>query len=353
MGALSEEVTGWSESEDRRLGQMWLAEDPPRSIREIAYELQKSKSSVDRRITALGYRSHKGDRDYYEKVTGVSLEPVIKAVRMDNLPAPTGEPLGTKYKTLVWGDVHFPFQDRRAVDILYQIAQDLQPDVLVCIGDVFDFFELSPEYRSPKDQEPDMQLTLNEGVQHLGHMLSLTNPKEAHFLGGNHEDRWDRLLDKARKDIRFRQLLKLPIIQRSMTFENVIGFQELGYQYHPYMEGGNFVENDALVYTHGFKTTTYATRSLLDKFGKSVMFGHTHRIQNFTRRDLKGQESAWNIGCLSTLAPHYDHFADWTQGFAIVEWFKVADKWLFNVEQIRIHDGITIWRDKVYISQHS
>ena len=85
-----------------------------------------------------------------------------------------------------------------------------------------------------------------------------------------------------------------------------------------------------------------------DKYGKNVIFGHMHRVQNYTRRDLKGQEAGWCIGCLCTLDPHYDSFANWHQGFAVVNWRQVHGEWFFSVEQIRIHDGVAIWRDKVY-----
>lgn len=340
----------YSEAEDGKLLRMYCADDPPRTIREIADELERSKSSVDRRITALGLRGYKGDRAYYEKATGVALDPVISPVRV-NLPSPpTAKPLGTSYSTLVWGDVHYPFQDERALDVLRQIARDLQPDVLVCIGDVFDFFELS-EFRPPEDIEPDIQETLNAGVQHLADMVSIASPKRAYFLGGNHEDRWDRMLLQARRDPRFRQLLKLPKIRRSLDFPEVLGFEDLGYDYRSYTSGGPVIENNKLLYTHGDRTGNWVGKAMLDKYGKNVMFGHMHRIQNYTKRDLKGQEAGWCIGCLCTLEPHYDIFANWQHGFAIVNWKQIAGEWFFSVEQIRIHDGVAIWRDKVYTAQ--
>ena len=333
----------WSTAEDQKLLRMWCASEPPHTIREIADDLERSKSSVDRRITALGLRGHKGDRAHYERETGVALDPAIRPVRIDLPATPRAQPSRAGEVTLVWSDVHFPFEDSLALDVLRQVARDLQPDRLVCLGDIFDFFELS-DHRAPRDIEPDMQTTIEAGVQHLADMRALSGAREAVFLGGNHEDRWDRMLEQARRDVRFRSLLQLPKVKRALDFEEVVGFEDLGYTYTPYTEGRPHIENDTLLYTHGSFTNKYVARSTMEKYGKSVIFGHMHRVQNFTKRDLKGQEGGWCIGCLCTLDPHYEPFADWHHGFAVVNWHDD----LFNVEQVRIHNGVAIFRDTVY-----
>lgn len=347
---LREDNVGWSAEEDRRLARMWCADEPPASQRDIADALDKSKSAVARRVAALNLRGKKGDRAHYERITGVALEPILRPVRVDLPPTPSGEPLPPDYSMLVWGDTQFPFHEPRAIDILYQITRDLSPEILVCLGDIFDFYELS-DYRSKEDKEPDLQETFDLSVAHLAKMVKLAEPSEAYFLAGNHEDRWHRFFDKAKRDSRFRQLLKLPSIKRALTFEEVAGFSDLGYSYQPYMEGQHVLFEDKLLITHGDRTNKYAARSMLDRYGTSVIFGHTHRIQTFTRRDLRGQEAGFNIGCLCDLDPHYGVFADWQLGFAVVT-FRQG---LFNVEIIRIHlrdsgEAVALWRDKVYTS---
>jgi|TARA_A100001037_G_scaffold38421_1_gene29579 DNA-binding Lrp family transcriptional regulator len=342
-----EDNIGWSAEEDRRLCRMYMAEDPPATIREIADELDKSKSAVDRRITALDLRGHKGDRAEYERITGITLDPIIKPVRVDMGSIPEPRPVGSDYSMLVWSDVHYPFQDDKAVSVLEQIAADLRPRVLMCLGDIFDFHELS-SHRAPRDDEDVFMDSLEAGAKHLARMREASQADHAYFRAGNHEDRWDRIMEQARKDIRFRQLLRLPKVRRALDFSEVVGFQELGYDYSPYMEGDILVWNDRLVFTHGDLTSKHTANAMIGKYGKSVMFGHMHRIQNFTKRDLKGQESGWCIGCLCDLDPHYNIFADWHQGFAIVHWKKIKDDWFYDVEQVRIHDGVAFWRGKVY-----
>jgi metallophosphoesterase superfamily enzyme len=348
-------VHDWSTSEDRKLAKMWLAEEPPRTIREIADELEKSKSAVDRRITTLGFRGHQGDRALYEEVTGVALDPVIKPVQVKGAKGPSGEKIPNSYNMIVWGDVHFPYQDDKALDILYQITEEVKPEVLVCLGDVFDFAMLSSHREPELEDDIDFQTTLNLGAQHLAKMVELAEPSEAYFIQGNHEDRWDRLLLETRRDVRMRQLMRIPSIRKSLTFSEVVGFEKLGYKYTGYTSttaGQHQAEifNGRMVIVHGDISNKWACRTMLDRYGTSVIFGHSHRIQNFTRRDLKGQESAWNIGCLCLLDQHYTKFTDWGHAFAVVTWSKVDGQWLFNVELVRIHDGVAIWRDNTYIA---
>lgn len=345
---MTPEQTDWSQAEDEKLLRMWLAEDPPRTTREIAHELCKSKSSVYRRIKAYNADGRKGDRRFYEQLMGVKLDPAIKPVRVKTDARPTGKRLTSDFTALVWGDVHFPFQSEAAVFILKQVAADVSPELLINLGDTYDFYSIS-DYRPPKDEEKDLQRTLNLGTKHLAEMLEIAEPDRAVFLGGNHEDRWTRMMLKAREDIRFRELLKVPKIKRSLDFQEIIGFDELGYEYRPYKESKPFVLGDKLVVMHGHYANKYAARKHLDDFGLSVLFGHTHRIQSFTRRDIRGQEAGFNIGCLCDLQPHYDEAqTDWHNGFALVDFAEIDGEPYFDVTQVRIHDGKAVVGSAVY-----
>lgn len=340
--------TDWSEAEDRKLLRGWLAAEPPKTTRELAAELEKSKSAVYRRISAYDADGRKGDRAYFEQLTGKSLDPVIKPVRVDTDGAPTGRPLTTDFTALVWGDVHFPFQSDLALSVLTQVARDLQPELLVCLGDIYDFYSLS-DHRPPRSEEKDLQRTLNLGTKHLAEMIEIAEPDRAVYLSGNHEDRWERMMLKAREDVRFRELLKVPKIRRSLDFQHLVGFDELGYEFQPYTEGETFVLKDRLVITHGEFANKYASKKHLNTYGTSVLHGHVHSFQSFTRRTLKGQEAGWSLGCLCDLSPHYDNnVADWQHGFGIVRFAEIGDEWYFDVDPVRVHDGKAIVDGHVY-----
>lgn len=329
-------MASWSIADDASLLQMRLAES--KSVPYIASKLGRSESAVYRRLKRLGKLA--------AKLNKAPLRPVV--VRLPKAPAIKTKPVD--YSVLVWGDVHFPFHDPGALGILRSVASDIRPRKLVCLGDVFDFFELS-DHRPPGSADPNLQATVEMGVQHLADIRNISKASEAFFLAGNHEDRWDRMLIKASTDPRFGQIFMLPALRSALSFPEVVGFQKLGYTFYPLTESPVFIENGQLVYTHEDcgRSSVWPTRGSLFRYGKNVIFGHRHIIQNFTRRDLKGQEASWCTGCLCTLEPHYMRFADWHHGFVVVNWKRrVPDKWIFHVEQIRIHDGVAIWRDRIY-----
>jgi hypothetical protein len=337
----------WSAAEDTKLQRMWLRDG--RTQVDIANELEKSKSAVTRRIATLAIRGHKGDITLYRDLQGEAENVILRPIRVD---LPEREPVkfdSADFVSLHWSDVHFPFQDVRAVEILYQVADLAQPAELYCQGDIYDFWQLSrhrpPEEKSLSAEQVQLQETLEAGTKHLALMKSITGAERSVFFAGNHEDRHEKLLIDLQKDPKYRYLMRLTSVQDALTLENMAGIVDLGYEYIPYFGGSALTIHDKLVLHHGYSTTMWVTRGELARYGKSVMFGHCHRLQNYTQRNLQGVESAWTLGCLCQLDQHYTRQFNWQQGFAVVTWKKTSDGYMFNVERVRIHDGKAIWRD--------
>jgi len=341
---------GWSETDDNTLQELWLR--GYHTAEEIGAELGRSRGAVHRRIIKLGMKGRKGDRTLLMDRTPED-EPVLRPIYMEVPTRPVRKLDSVDYVSLHWSDIHYPFQDDKVVEILYQVARDLQPTHLYMQGDLLDFYQLS-DYRPPEDHrltpdQADLQEALEMGTEHLALMQSITNAAERHYLMGNHEDRWNRLLLKAQQDSRLQHILRLPALQNVLTLEFLMGLKHLGWETYPYVDAPTILMNNRLVVSHGYRATIWCTRASLSDYGKSVIFGHSHRIQQFTRRDLRGTDGAWSIGCMCDLNPWYRHHADWHQGFAVVVWRQEADGgFLFNVEQIRVHDGKAIWRDRVF-----
>jgi len=346
----------WTAEQDAIIARMWLRDSE--SLDAITARLKdKLRSAIYRRITIKGWAGHKGDYALFALWEEGSPEPTIRPVTVaaSSLPKPPKPPKDKDhYFSLHWSDVHFPFQDPRCVEIVYQVAQDIKPDKLFMMGDLLDFWQLS-SYRPPKERrlsadELELQRTLELGAEHLAIMGSLCRVGgERTVLWGNHEDRLERFLGAARQDPKLQHLLSVKAISSAFDLRWLMGLEDLGWRTIDYMEDDTHVENDRLVIVHGDRVNKWATRTYLDKYGKSVIFGHDHRIQNFTRRDLRGTDSAWGIGCLCKLDPHYMSFPNWHNGFAVIEWIKdPKEGWLFNVSQIRIHDGTAVFRGKAY-----
>lgn len=323
----------WTVADDARLFEM-LADGL--SQRDMSKSLHKSRSAIQRRVARMGNEEERGSL--------VPVRPKIQRLKRRTFSS-------VDEIILHWGDTHMPFEDPRAVELLYQIARDAKPSQLVCIGDIFDFYQISsflpPPARRLHPDQVDLQDGITRGSSHLAQMLSIVSPKKAYFLGGNHEDRWDKMIRKMLTDNRMRHMLSLPKVEKVLKFEYIAGLEDIGYDYRPY-DDPHLILHDRLLQKHGDRINKYVTRTELERYGISTMQGHNHRIQNFNRRDIRGVEGGYSIGCLCDLRVVYTQFTDWQQGFAISTWKKTSDGWHFNVEQIRINDGRAIWRDKLY-----
>lgn len=346
---MSRPLKNWSEDEKRSFAKMYCIHGEDYAI--IADELNKSTSAMSRAAKHLGIRGHKGDVQRYIDLYGEDVSPLLKPVRHDT-PVPEGVEKGRTTVTSVhWGDVHIPFEDQRALNILYQITEDLKPEELYASGDILDFWEIS-SHRPPKEQnlkpeEIGLQNQVDGAAEHASIMMNAAEPDYAEWRDGNHEDRFDRTLLDMQRDPKLRHLLHLTRVQEALDLHYILGLEDQGWEVRRY-EDDPTILHDKLALIHGNKTTKWFTRSLLNKFGKSVLTFHAHRFQNYTKRDLKGQEAGFGVGCLCTLNPHYQQMPDWHQGFAVVERTRMNGEWYFDVEFVRIHDGKAIFRGNSY-----
>ena len=74
------------------------------------------------------------------------------------------------------------------------------------------------------------------------------------------------------------------------------------------------------LYTHGELSNKHTASKMLDEYGMSVCFAHTHRADSYFKRPVMGGTiGAWNFGCLCVLQPRYQHSkpSGWTHGYGI------------------------------------
>ena len=108
------------------------------------------------------------------------------------------------FVTVVYSDIHFPFQDQKAVDVFYKVLEVLEVDEVIDLGDLVDNWQISdflpPDERKLTPEQTSLADQFRMASEHLGTVTSLTPGAERWFLEGNHEDRWTRLLRKAQTD---------------------------------------------------------------------------------------------------------------------------------------------------------
>jgi predicted phosphodiesterase len=222
---------------------------------------------------------------------------------------------------VVMNDLQIPFQDPKAVALVLDFVKDLKPHGVILNGDVVDCYALSTF-----DKNPLTPATLALEITLAGNLMTALAPytKERHWLGGNHEDRLRRFLWS-----------KAPMFQGlgDLEFRNLFHLVEHGFQWAPY---GDIHHLGKLAVTHGSIVRQHSglsARAHYDKYGQSVLVGHTHRLGAYYHSNLAGVHGAWENGCLCLLTPEYAQHPDWQLGFSVVH---VESNGQFQVELIPV-----------------
>lgn len=215
-------------------------------------------------------------------------------------------------KLLVFGDVHFPQQNDKALEVFKKVVQDTKPDITVCLGDLLDckaFSTHAPDVEgdTPYQQELVQANELLDFIQqHSGKLV---------MLEGNHEYRVIRYAARERAGQAALSLLS-PRKNLSRGRKN--------FTYIPYdgKEGmySHYAVTPNLVAVHGWSYAQDATRQHLKlSQGRSIIHGHTHRADHVMSQKVwgKGTVEAMSAGCLTKLIPTYSVGSPvtWVNGF--------------------------------------
>jgi predicted phosphodiesterase len=167
-------------------------------------------------------------------------------------------------RILIVPDTHVPYEDRRAVRLLLEIAKEFQPKHLIFLGDFWDFYSVSSHSKNP-NRTTNLEDEINYGRKLLATIKGVAGNPKTTFIAGNHEDRLTRyLMDKA------------PALYNINSLPKVLGLKQLGVDYVPYKEA---YQLGKVLYTHdaGYAGAN-AHRQSFNAFQHSVVIGHTHRV---------------------------------------------------------------------------
>ncbi len=164
-------------------------------------------------------------------------------------------------RTLVLGDLHFPFENRKALAQVYDYAKKTKPNVIIQMGDLFDMYSHSKFARSCTFINPKEELLeAHARAVKMWKTLKDISPKAECFqLMGNHDERpMKRLQEYYPEIVDFVDLKKL------WEF-NGVSTQNC--------ERDELIIDD-VVYMHGFRTRlgSHAEFNLYN-----TVVGHTHR----------------------------------------------------------------------------
>lgn len=158
---------------------------------------------------------------------------------------------------LVYGDLHFPFHDKRAFDFLAQLKDEYQPDRVVDLGDTADAYSFSRYPKSPS------AMSASEEIKKLrkcvGTLASIFPRVEV--MKSNHTD---RLYSKATISGIPRELI--------VSYKELLGAPE-GWKFHKDLTLTVDKTREKIYFCHERGSDVYR---LAKSMGMSAVMGHQH-----------------------------------------------------------------------------
>lgn len=226
-------------------------------------------------------------------------------------------------------DCHHPFVNKAAWKLLLDVGRSLRPTEIVIHGDFFDFYSVSRHLKDPMMDFRTWKDEMNEARGALDELISAVPHKKLVFLEGNHEK---RLISYVASNA--------PKLAGLFKNEEVMGLPK-DILYVPYGQDGMYKIGN-LVCVHGSRAGENPAAAMVKKFRSSVIFGHTHKIQEFHiqnahKEDFVGLNIGW-LGNQRQAAEYIQDISDWTLGFGIT-WHKPNGRFFHQLVQIYVTKG--------------
>lgn len=249
-----------------------------------------------------------------------------------------GRYLSNDLRWLLASDLHFPKHEPRYIDLLFQVIRKWKPHAIDLPGDIDDAEGTSRWADGSVDEvhnpiESDMRILRQFSYDLRQAAMKST---EIHWHDGNHG--WTRHDNYIKT--------KAKALDGMLSPDILYDLKKNGIQWHSYQDPPVRRFGDMHVH-HGMAISKHAGESVrndMDKWGVSLIRGHSHRVGNYNKSvvftdenktmtlDLEGYE----IGHLCNVSKMtYDNVHNWQPGF-MIGW--VVDGKRPHMKQVRIHD---------------
>ena len=234
----------------------------------------------------------------------------------------------TRELSVICTDSHGAYQDEQAISTFLGDLKTLDPKRVYHLGDAVDcggflssheVIGVLPEMDISYEEDCGAANTLLDGIQ-----SNTRKGTEFTLIEGNHENRIRRWIAKQvlakGKDAKF--------LNQLMGVQATLNIKKRGIRYierHKYYDGFSVsgtirIGTSKIAAQHGEATSgPQASQRQLQRLGYSVLFGHTHRLNEFYAEKLTSQIVAVNCGCLCQRRPVYGltKTTDWMHGYVI------------------------------------
>ena len=258
-----------------------------------------------------------------------------------------------------------PIHDERAIAVALAICKDVNPQLVVMVGDNLDLAELGKYVVTPAYQRTT-QATIDRATV-LGAQIRAAAPRaKIVWLAGNHEERLSKyILMNASASFGLKRG-NTPTEWPVMSVPYLCRFDQSDIEYKPGYPAAHFWVTPELRIIHGDKVASGGSTAhkYLASEKVSVVYGHIHRREwaERSRDDFDGPRTvmAASPGCLCRVdgaipsvkggidleGRPITRTEDWQQGVAVIPYDPVSGRFVY--EQVAITNGWAMYRGKEY-----
>ena len=298
---------------------------------------------------------------------GITIQPVESAIITPDRRKP---PKRDHKLIFVWGDAQIgyrriddelmPIHDESAINAALLLARDLQPNVVVDLGDTTDFAELSRFSPDSDHFQGTLQPSLQRTHELFAQFTAVTPGADRVSVWSNHVKRLsDHILKNAPALYNIKAANeKYP----AMSYPGLLKLDQIGWDYADGYPGEYQYAKD-LAFMHGtFAVSSGSTANKLSKanYGRNVVQGHKHSVERQYHTDRDGRAlGAFVVGALCRIdgvVPSYHnsvgvdnqpvkHYENWQQSVMVVEDYGDG---IYNFKDVLIRDGKLFYDGKEY-----
>lgn len=240
----------------------------------------------------------------------------------------------------VLSDTHHPEHDRKVWAATLELLRDVKPDELILCGDFLEMGSVSQHGGALLDKLTE---DFGAGIAALKELREAVGPDaRITYLEGNHESRLSRFL-----------ATKTPSLMDSLSIEAGLRLKDFSVEWVP--EAKQPITRGEIDFSHGHqdlreRPSKYHGGKMAEVYGRpnrTIVYGHTHKPQVYTRPTVGGVATAVGLGCGRTLSPGWLHGAQagWVHQVAVI-YLTPAGRG--HIYPITFQHGQAVWQGRLY-----
>lgn len=243
-------------------------------------------------------------------------------------------------RIVVLSDMHFPEHDRAVWATTQEIIKSVKPDEVILLGDFLEMGSVSQHGGGDLEKLTEDFMSGKAALKQLREAVG--DDCRITYLEGNHESRLSRFI-----------MAKAPSLKDSLSYEVGLDLKALNVDWVP--EYKQPIHRGDLDLTHGHqdlreRPSKYHAAKMADVYGRpgrTVLYGHTHKPQTFTRPTVGGHATAVGMGCGRTLTPGWLHGAQagWVHQIAVVYLTEAGRP---HIYPITFQHGQAMWQGTLF-----